>query len=57
MLNLFSQLINFVWLHLTTSVKRICYVMLCYTSLTESNPRQLKDCKGDKLRSNGPHCL
>jgi len=28
MLNLFSQLINFVWLRLTTSIKRICYVML-----------------------------
>ena len=29
-LDLFSQLINFVWLRLTTSIKRICYDMLCY---------------------------
>ena len=29
-LNLLSQLINLVWLRLTTSIKRICYVMLCY---------------------------
>ena len=28
MLNLLSQLINFVWLRLTTSIKQICYVML-----------------------------
>ena len=32
-LNLFSQLINFVWLRLTTSIVMLCYVMLCYVML------------------------
>jgi len=30
MQNLLTQIINFVRLHLTTSIKRVCYVMLCY---------------------------
>jgi len=36
--DLFSQLINFVWLHLTASIKRICYVTLCYDKEWNTGP-------------------